>query len=86
MRSSFLQAEFTDGLVYFGAAEFSGGQVDFSHAKFSGSEVDFRLAKFSGGTVDFSGPGDWSTPPAFPWADTPPLGVKLPMKEDQSHA
>ncbi len=83
---SFLQAEFTDGLVYFGAAEFSGGQVDFSHAKFSGSEVDFRLDKFSGGTVDFSGPGDWSTPPAFPWADTPPLGVKLPMKEDQSHA
>ena len=45
-----------------------------------------RRAEFSGGTVDFSGAGDWSFPPAFPWTDTPPPGVKLPKKEDQSQA
>jgi hypothetical protein len=53
-------------MVYFGGAEFSGG------------EVYFRGADFSGGKVDFSRVGDWSTPPTFPWTDTPPPGVKLP--------
>jgi hypothetical protein len=36
-----------------------------------------------GGTVDFSGAGDWSFPPAFPWTDTAPPGLKLSRKEDQ---
>jgi uncharacterized protein YjbI with pentapeptide repeats len=76
-----------DGTVdYRFEAEFSGGQVDFDYAKFSGGTVSFRGAKFSGGTVDFSEPGDWSFPPAFPWTDTPPPGVKLPKKEDRSQA
>jgi len=30
------------------------------------------------GKVDFSDAGDWSLPPAFPWTDTLPSGVKLP--------
>ena len=42
--------------------------------------------KFSGGKVDFSNAQDWSVPPLFPWTDTPPPGVKLPKKEDQSRA
>ena len=41
-------------------------------------------ARFPGSTVDFSGTGDWSFPPAFPWSDTPPPGVTLRKKEDQS--
>jgi hypothetical protein len=41
---------------------------------------------FSGGTVSFSGARDWSFPPAFPWTDAPPPGVKLPKMEDQSQA
>jgi hypothetical protein len=53
---------------------------------FSGSEVDFSGAKFSGGEVDFSYAGNWSSPPAFPWTDTPPPGVKLLGREDQSQA
>ena len=61
-------------------AQFSGGTVDFSGSTFSGGTVDFRRAEFSGGTVDFSGARDWSVPPAFPWTDTPPSGVKLPRK------
>jgi hypothetical protein len=59
-------------------ARFSGGRVDFSHAQFSGSWVTFTGAQFSGGEVTFSNAGDWSSPPAFPWTDTPPTGVKLP--------
>jgi hypothetical protein len=77
-------------MVDFGCARFSGGTVRFTDVQFSGSDVDFSLAEFSGGAVYFTGtklsggtlhftdPGDWSCPPKFPWADTPPPGVKLP--------
>jgi len=75
-------AEFSGGEVRFTFAKFTGGEVGFSRAKFTGGEVDFSSAKFTGGTVDFSRPGDWSFPPAFPWTDTPPPGVKLPKTED----
>jgi uncharacterized protein YjbI with pentapeptide repeats len=98
--ADFTHAEFSGGTVYFrraalsSGAVFSGGTADFTHAVFSGGTVDFGVggrvgfsrAEFSGGTVDFSGAADWSFPPAFPWADTPPPGVKLPGKEDQSQA
>jgi uncharacterized protein YjbI with pentapeptide repeats len=80
----FLYAKFSGGTVSFRGAKFSGGQVDFRHAELSGGQVDFRHAEFADGTVDFSEPGDWSVPPAFPWTGTPPPGVKLPRKEDQS--
>jgi hypothetical protein len=82
---SFRDARFF-GPVSFSEARFSGGTVDFTGAEFSGGTVDFGGAEFSGGTVDFSSPSDWSVPPAFPWTDTPPPGVKLPGKEDQSQA
>jgi uncharacterized protein YjbI with pentapeptide repeats len=74
---------FRRGAVFNGA-EFSGGTVYFGDAKFSGSAVYFSDAKFSGGTVDFSDAVRWSRPPAFPWTDKPPPGVKLPKKEDLS--
>ncbi len=92
----FSVARFSGGRVIFGVARFSGGQVDFGGAKFSGSRVDFldahfsgsRVdlsdARFAGGEVDFSSTGDWSFPPALPWTDTPPPGVKFPRKDDQS--
>jgi uncharacterized protein YjbI with pentapeptide repeats len=91
---SFHLALFSGGTVSFGgesvpwaaATRFSGGTIDFGGAMFSGGEVGFGGAEFSGGTVDFSRPGDWSVPPAFPWTGTPPPGVKLPQKEDQSQA
>lgn len=67
-------------------ARFSGSVVYFGGAKFSGSVVNFGRAQFWDGTVDFSGARDWSVPPEFPWTDTPPPGVKLPQKEDQSQA
>jgi uncharacterized protein YjbI with pentapeptide repeats len=90
-------SEFSGGEVSFRGAEFSGGSVSFSGAKFSGSRVDFSPAvsddtgelvetRFSGGEVDFSDVGDWSFPPAFPWTDLPPSGVKLPKKANQSQA
>ena len=79
-------AVFSGGEVSFDGAEFSGGEVSFVHAGFSGGTVDFGRAEFYGGTVDFSDPLDWSFPPEFPWTDTPPPGVKLPKKEDQSQA
>jgi len=50
----------------------------------SGGVSSFKRAKFSGSEVDFSNPNDWSIPPVFSWTDTPPPGVKLPKKEDQS--
>ena len=95
---SFSTAEFSAGTVSFIGAEFPpGGSVDFDRAVFSGSavvlfpaaafsggSVRFSGAVFSGGEIDFSGPADWSSPPEFPWTDTPPSGVKLPRKEDQS--
>ena len=82
---NFGRVEFSAGGV-FGGAQFSGGRVGFIGAGFSGSNVNFSKAEFSGGEVDFSGAGDWSVPPSFPWTDTPPPGVKLPGKEDQSQA
>ena len=82
----FRNTEFSGGAVSFRNTEFSGGAVSFPGAKFSGGLVDFPGAKFSGGTVDFSDADDWSFPPAFPWTDSPPSGVKLPRKEDQSRA
>jgi uncharacterized protein YjbI with pentapeptide repeats len=92
---SFSGAEFSGGRVSFIGAEFIGGAVSFVGASRSLADVlgakfpDVLVrfdAKFTGGTVDFSGPGDCSTPPAFPWTDTPPPGVKLPRKESQSRA
>ena len=84
-----LNFDFT-GVVFdggdFGLAQFSGGTVNFYRAQFCGGTVGFRGAGFSGGTVDFSRAGAWSYPPEFPWTDTPPSGVKLPRKEDQSQA
>ena len=93
----FAGAEFSAGEVSFIFAEFSAGEVSFSYARFSGgsvyfgggatdstAEAAFDGAKFSGGTVSFTGPRDWSFPPEFPWTDTPPPGVELPGKEDQS--
>jgi len=74
----FSDAGFEGGTVSFTSAWFDGGVVDFTRARFSGSHVYFgnlkllNGARFSGGTLDFSSPGDWSVPPAFPWADTPP--------------
>jgi Pentapeptide repeats (9 copies) len=82
----FTDAVFSGGQVIFRRAVFSGGQVDFAEAGFSGSTVDFAEAGFSGGVVDFSRARYWSVPPAFPWTGTPPPGVKLPRKEDQSPA
>ena len=85
-----------DSTSFISTAIFSGGVVDFTGAQFSGGTVDFTTTNvpsvvttyfpsaFSGGTVDLSRPGDWSVPPRFAWAGTPPPGVKLPKKEDQS--
>jgi len=83
---SFDGAVFSGGGLDFDYAKFSSGEVHFDYAKFSGGTVRFRRAEFSGGEVHFSDPGDWSFPPAFPWTDTPPPGVKVPKKEDQSQA
>ena len=71
-------ARFSGGTVHFGGAQFSGGMVHFTGARFSGGTIYFDGAQFSGGEVDFSDVGDWSIPPAFPWTNTPPSGVKLP--------
>ncbi len=79
---NFNDAEFSGGTVDFNDAEFSGGEVYFN-AKFSGGTVNFSYAEFSGGTVNFRSPRDWSVPPRFPWADTPPPSVILPKKKDQ---
>ena len=81
---NFTGAEFSGGRVYFARTRFSGGELDFSGAEFSGGKVDFSDAEFSGGEVDFIDAGDWSFPPAFPWTDTPPSGVKLPTKKEPS--
>ena len=70
----------------FSSAQFSRGTATFNRAQFSGGTVSFGGAEFSGGEVDFSRAGVWSYPPEFPWTDTPPSGVKLPRKEDQSQA
>ena len=79
-------AEFSGSTVSFDDAEFPGGTVNFRNVKFSGGTVDFTGAEFSGGEVDFTGASGRAFP-TFPWAaDTPPSGVKLPGKEDQSQA
>ena len=83
---SFGLAVFSGGTVSFFLARFSGGTVDFGGTWFSGGQVHFGSAKFSGGTVSFRSASDWSFPPAFPWTGTPPPGVMLPEKEDQSQA
>ena len=77
-------AGFSGGLINFLMAEFSGGEVNFLGARFSGGEVSFASAGFSGCTVDFSQVADWSCPPAFPWTDSPPSGVRLPTKGIQA--
>ena len=82
----FDRAEFSGGTVSFRDTELSGGMIDFSWADFSGGTVHFSDARFSGSEVDFSQASGWSFPPAFPWTDTPPPGVKVPKKEDQSQA
>jgi uncharacterized protein YjbI with pentapeptide repeats len=74
----FTEAQFSGGRVSFGGARFSGSRVPFARARFSGAEFYFGGAEFTGGEVDFSEADDWSTPPKFPWTDTPPLGVTLP--------
>ena len=91
---NFGTAKFSGGEVHFKDAKFSGGEVDFAYATFSGGTANFRYAEFSGGRVSFYGVelsggavffsrgAGWS----FPWTDTPPPGVKLPGKEDQSQA
>jgi hypothetical protein len=77
----FDSARFSGGRVNFDGARFSGGTVRFvtfsadDFVAFSADEMRIGLAVFSGGEVDFSGAMDWSSPPAFPWTDTPP-GVK----------
>jgi uncharacterized protein YjbI with pentapeptide repeats len=71
-------AKFSGGTIRFARAKFTGGTVSFRGAGFSGGEVRFGGAGFSGGRVDFFSASDWSCPPAFPWTDTPPPGVRLP--------
>jgi uncharacterized protein YjbI with pentapeptide repeats len=83
---SFQSAEFSGGTVDFFGAAFSAGEVYFGDAVFSGSTVTFDSARFFGGVVDFSNPGDRSFPPAFPWTDTPPPGVKPFPLTDTSRA
>jgi Pentapeptide repeats (9 copies) len=80
----FRDSEFSGGFAVFDGAEFRGGRVHFDGAKFSGTEIYVDGAKFSASTIDFSDAADWSHPPVFPWTDTPPSGVKLPSKDDQS--
>ena len=79
LNSDFTGAVFDGG--EFRSAWFSGGTVTFDRARFSGGTIDFSGAQFSGGEVDFIDAHDWSFPPAFPWTDTPPSGVKLPKLE-----
>jgi hypothetical protein len=79
----FGHATFSGGTVHFLGATFSGGTVGFTGATFASGQVNFTAATFSGGEVDFSNVGDWSCPPEFPWAGTPPPSVKLPRKEGQ---
>lgn len=81
----YFRSAFSGGQVDFRRAKFSGGLVSFESAGFSGAQVSFDQAEFSGGEVDFSDADDWAVPPAFPWTDTPPQGVRLPTK-DQSEA
>jgi hypothetical protein len=89
---SFNFARFEGGTVDIGGS-FSPGVVTGAQVRFSGEfsdgSVSFINTVFSpgldGGEVDFSH-GDWSSPPAFPWTGTPPPGVKLPEKDDQSQA
>ena len=83
-RADHADTRFSGGKIRFDDAEFSGGTVSFHDAVFSGGLVHFLGALFSGGEVFFDSARDWSVPPAFPWTGTPPPGVKLPRREDQS--
>ena len=86
----FGDAWFSGGEVSFGGVRFSGGTVDFSRAEFSGGTVGFAGARFSGGSGQLQRRpvlrrhgrlqrcSRLVIPPAFPWTDTPPPGVKLP--------
>jgi hypothetical protein len=84
--------EFSAGMVTFSGTEFSRGTVTFA-SKFdststvdksgkavSGGETTLRDCEsiFSGTKVDFSEAADWSHPPKFSWAGTPPTGIILP--------
>jgi hypothetical protein len=80
----FNRASFSGSKVSFNRASISGGEVSFDDASFGGGEDSFDRTRFSGCTVDFSAAGDWSLPPAFPWTDKPPSGVRLPDEETQS--
>jgi uncharacterized protein YjbI with pentapeptide repeats len=75
----FEAAEFCGGTVSFRNARLSAGKVDFSGARFSGGDVNFTGTQFTGSIVDFSNAGGGSFPPAFPWVNKPPAGVKLPL-------
>jgi uncharacterized protein YjbI with pentapeptide repeats len=75
---SFQSARFSGGLILFRRAEFSGSTVDFGLARFIGGVVRLEEAEFTGGTVDFSRVDEWSSPPALPLGDAPPIGVSLP--------
>jgi len=71
---------FAAGSVEFDRSEFAGSALIFNQAEFKGASVTFNRSYFSGGNIDFSEVGNWSTPPVFPWTDTPPPGVKLPSE------
>jgi uncharacterized protein YjbI with pentapeptide repeats/uncharacterized membrane-anchored protein YhcB (DUF1043 family) len=81
---SFLGTRFCGSEVLFFGTQFCGSEVQFTTADFSDGMVSFANATFSDGTVDFSSAGDWSHPPEFDWEGTPPPGVKLPQRQDQS--
>jgi hypothetical protein len=84
-----LDLDFT-GVVFdggdFADAHFSGGTVNFRSAAFCGGTVDFSRAQITSGVIDFSDARDWSVPPKFPGAGTPPPGAELPEKEDQGNS
>ncbi len=75
---TFREAGLSAGQLRFDQAEFTGGTVGFAGARFAGTDVRFEGAVFAGGTADFGQAADWSHPPAFDWAGTPPPGVILP--------
>jgi uncharacterized protein YjbI with pentapeptide repeats len=78
----FVLASFSGADVHFDRTEFSGGWVNFHEATFSSGRVSFRGAEVLGGYLDFRAPIDWSHPPVFDWAETPPPGVMLPTDAD----
>ena len=92
-------AKFSGGTVTFGGAKFSGGTVTFA-SEFASTDTVTKSGKvvpdgkitlndcesvFTGTRVDFSGAADWSHPPTFSWAGTPPAGVILPPAHTGTH-